>query len=113
MSFKQVRGASPREMIMGRRLEIARQMLLDAEEEATITAIATSLGFFELGRFSQRPTRCWSERRSRARMGPGATGPTPWTAATPHLRPGLIQPVSKLIVGAYNRQRVYSVSEAR
>jgi AraC-like DNA-binding protein len=54
MSFKRVRGCSPQAFITRRRLEAARQMLLRADQEATVTAIAMTLGFFELGRFSQR-----------------------------------------------------------
>jgi AraC-like DNA-binding protein len=64
MSFKRVRGMSPREVIMGRRLEIARHMLLGAEQNATVTAVATSLGFFELGRFAQRYRQRFGEAPS-------------------------------------------------
>ena len=64
MSFKRVRGKSPREIIMRRRLEIARQMLLSAEQDATITDVATSLGFFELGRFAQRYRQLFGEAPS-------------------------------------------------
>jgi AraC-like DNA-binding protein len=65
MSFKRVRGTSPHEIIMRRRLETARQMLLGAEEQnTTVTAVATSLGFFELGRFAQRYRQLFGEAPS-------------------------------------------------
>jgi AraC-like DNA-binding protein len=64
MSFKRVRGCTPQAFIMRRRLEVARQMLLGAGQEATVTAIAMSLGFFELGRFSQRYRQLFGETPS-------------------------------------------------
>ena len=54
MSFRRVRGCSPRAFIIRRRLEAARQMLLCAGAEATVTDIAMTFGFLELGRFSRR-----------------------------------------------------------
>ncbi|MGR4868272.1 AraC family transcriptional regulator [Variovorax sp. LARHSF232] len=64
MSFKRVRGCTPQAFIMRRRLQVARQMLLGAGEEATVTAVAMSLGFFELGRFSQRYRQLFGEAPS-------------------------------------------------
>lgn len=52
-SFKRVHGCTPHEFITRRRLDEARAMLMSGNE-ASVTAIATKLGFFELGRFSQR-----------------------------------------------------------
>ena len=63
-SFKRVLGCSPQEFITRRRLESARRMLLTAGGEATVTAIAMTLGFFELGRFSQRYRRHFGETPS-------------------------------------------------
>ncbi len=57
LTFRRLRGLSPSEAIMRRRLEAARRSLLGADEAATVTQIATDLGFFELSRFS----RCYRE----------------------------------------------------
>jgi transcriptional regulator GlxA family with amidase domain len=73
MSFRRVRGCSPRDFIIRRRLEAARQMLIASGHQATVTTVAMSLGFLELGRFSQRYRQQFGERpsttlmRSRAR----------------------------------------------
>lgn len=54
LSFRRVHDCTPREFITRRRLEVAHRMLLAADQASTVTAIALQLGFFELGRFSQR-----------------------------------------------------------
>jgi AraC-like DNA-binding protein len=54
MTFRRLRGYSPSEAILRRRLEAARRDLLHADEAATVTQIATDLGFYELSRFAQR-----------------------------------------------------------
>lgn len=54
LTFRRLRGYSPSEAIMQRRLEAARRVLLRADEAATVTQIATDLGFYELNRFAQR-----------------------------------------------------------
>ncbi|MBB3182072.1 helix-turn-helix domain-containing protein [Variovorax sp. Sphag1AA] len=64
MSFRQSRGYSPQEFLLRRRLEVARQMLTRARDGTTVTGIATTLGFFELGRFAQRYKRCFGETPS-------------------------------------------------
>jgi AraC-like DNA-binding protein len=64
MSFKRVRGCSPQAFILRRRLEVARQMLLAAGEASSVTAVAMQLGFFELGRFSQRYRQHFGETPS-------------------------------------------------
>jgi AraC-like DNA-binding protein len=51
-TFKRLRGQSPLRAILRRRLERARNALQSAEPGATVTEIATGLGFFELGRFA-------------------------------------------------------------
>lgn len=64
LSFRRVHGCSPHEFITKRRLEAARQKLLVATPEATVTAIATDLGFFELGRFAERYRQHFGETPS-------------------------------------------------
>jgi AraC-like DNA-binding protein len=54
LSFRRLRGCSPSDAIVRRRLEAARRVLLQADEDATVTQIATNMGFYELSRFSQR-----------------------------------------------------------
>jgi len=63
-SFKRVLGCSPRAYLLRRRLEVARQQLLSAGEEASVTSVATTLGFFELGRFSARYRQHFGESPS-------------------------------------------------
>ncbi|TJX80043.1 MAG: AraC family transcriptional regulator [Mesorhizobium sp.] len=63
-SFKRVHGCSPHEFVIERRIEAARQKLLAATPEATVTAIATDLGFFELGRFAERYRQHFGETPS-------------------------------------------------
>jgi AraC-like DNA-binding protein len=63
-SFKRIRGCTPQEFITRRRLELSRQMLLTAGAEDTVTAVAMALGFFELGRFSQRYRQHFGETPS-------------------------------------------------
>ena len=72
-SFKRIHGCSPQEFIIRRRLESARQLLVSATTEDTVTAIATRMGFFELGRFSQRYRRHFGETPS-ATLGRGRDG---------------------------------------
>jgi AraC-like DNA-binding protein len=64
ISFRRVLGCTPHEFITLRRLELARQMLMSESAEQTVTAIATKLGFFELGRFSQRYRQHFGESPS-------------------------------------------------
>jgi transcriptional regulator GlxA family with amidase domain len=64
LSFKRVHGCSPHEFIIKRRLEAARQNLLAATPETTVTSIATNLGFFELGRFAERYRKHFAETPS-------------------------------------------------
>jgi AraC-like DNA-binding protein len=64
LSFRRVHDCSPHEFVIERRLEAARQKLLAATPEATVTAIATDLGFFELGRFAERYRKHFAETPS-------------------------------------------------
>jgi AraC-like DNA-binding protein len=63
-SFKRVLGCSPQAFLIDRRLEEARRRLLGATSDATVTAVATNLGFFELGRFAQRYRERFAETPS-------------------------------------------------
>ena len=63
-TFKRLRGQSPLRAILRRRLERARDALQSAEPGATVTEIATGLGFFELGRFAVRYREQFGERPS-------------------------------------------------
>jgi AraC-like DNA-binding protein len=53
-TFKRCRGHTPTEAILRRRLERVHQALSAAGPGSTVTAIATGLGFVELGRFAIR-----------------------------------------------------------
>jgi AraC-like DNA-binding protein len=67
MSFRRVHGCSPQQFIINRRLDEARRQLLTSPK-STVTSIATGLGFFELGRFSQRYRERFGETPSAARV---------------------------------------------
>jgi AraC-like DNA-binding protein len=64
LGFRRAHGCSPQEFIIRRRLDSARHMLLEAGSDATVTAIAMTLGFFELGRFAQRYRQHFGETPS-------------------------------------------------
>ena len=52
-AFQEVRGVSPKRWALHARLAVVRHALRHPEvEHATVTAIATDHGFFELGRFA-------------------------------------------------------------
>jgi transcriptional regulator GlxA family with amidase domain len=53
-TFKRLRGHSLAQVLLGRRLERARETLGAAGSDTTVTDVATRLGFFELGRFATR-----------------------------------------------------------
>ncbi|WP_352678256.1 helix-turn-helix domain-containing protein [Mesorhizobium sp. M0618] len=79
LSFNRVHGCPPQEFIINRRLDEARQQLLVATHEATVTSIATGLGFFELGRFAQPYRRRFAESPSATRarsLGPRMSSET-------------------------------------
>ncbi|MEK1887326.1 MAG: helix-turn-helix transcriptional regulator [Phyllobacterium sp.] len=73
-SFRRVHCGSPREFLTRMRLERARQLLSVSGQQATVTAVATRLGFFELGRFSQLYSRHFGESPSATlgRLGSGS-----------------------------------------
>ena len=74
-AFRRVRGYSPSNAILRRRLERSRAALAAAGPDDTVTKIATELGFYELGRFAVRFRQEFGEkpsetlRRSRPRAG--------------------------------------------
>lgn len=52
-TFQRVRGYSPLNAVLQKRLELARNALLLATPEDTVTSIATDNGFLEMGRFAR------------------------------------------------------------
>jgi AraC-like DNA-binding protein len=64
LTFRRLRGCTPSEAITQRRLEAARRLLLHADGDATVTQIATDMGFYELSRFSRRYREHFGERPS-------------------------------------------------
>jgi AraC-like DNA-binding protein len=52
LAFQAHRGASPRAVLAGLRMERAREMLRGADPEASVTDIALAAGFTHLGRFA-------------------------------------------------------------
>ncbi len=53
-AFRRLRGCTPMQMVLRRRLEAAREMLRRATPQTTVTHVATECGFFNFGRFSCR-----------------------------------------------------------
>ena len=52
-AFADVHRASPKRYFLNQRLQSVRQALIDAgNKAATVTAVATDYGFYELGRFA-------------------------------------------------------------
>jgi len=65
-AFHHIVGVSPKQHIIRQRLQAARDALLAAVPgSATVTDIAMSYGFFELGRFAGRYRHTFGERPSR------------------------------------------------
>jgi transcriptional regulator GlxA family with amidase domain len=64
-AFHHIVGISPKQHIIRQRLQAARDALLAAVPgSATVTDIAMSYGFFELGRFAGRYRHTFGERPS-------------------------------------------------
>lgn len=63
-AFRRVRGYTPSNAILRRRLERSRAALAAAGPDDTVTKIATELGFYELGRFAVRYRQEFSEKPS-------------------------------------------------
>lgn len=64
LAFQAHRGASPREVIAGLRLEATRERLLRARPDDTVTAIALDCGVAHLGRFAAHYRACFGESPS-------------------------------------------------
>jgi AraC-like DNA-binding protein len=84
LAFQARRGMSPMRFVCERRLAAAHRRISNAESGDSITAIATSLGFTHLGRFSlafretfgESPSQTWLRRQGNAaRSDPAAPAP--------------------------------------
>jgi len=53
-AFRRLRGCTPMQRVMRRRLEAAHEMLRRATPETRVTQVAAECGFFNFGRFSSR-----------------------------------------------------------
>jgi AraC-like DNA-binding protein len=84
LAFQARRGMSPMRFVCERRLAAAHRRISNAETGDSITAIATSLGFSHLGRFSlsfretfgESPSQTWLRKQgTAARRDPAAPAP--------------------------------------
>jgi AraC-like DNA-binding protein len=62
--FRRYRGCTPRDAIAQRRLAYARQRLIEADPQTTVTEVAFDAGFFHLSRFAAQYARRFGERPS-------------------------------------------------
>jgi AraC-like DNA-binding protein len=61
-AFREQLDVSPQEYLMNHRLHLARQCLKSCDpEELTVAAVATKLGFFDVGRFAGRYCKLFDE----------------------------------------------------
>jgi transcriptional regulator GlxA family with amidase domain len=75
-AFHDVLGLSPKQYAIGQRLRAAREALCAADPATTtVTDIATTYGFFELGRFAGRYRNAFGEVPSQTLHQPAA----PWS----------------------------------
>ena len=63
-AFRVVYGLTPYRCLRAKRMQQAREMLLDAPLGSTVTSIAMHFGFLELGRFSVEYRAAFGERPS-------------------------------------------------
>ncbi len=64
-AFYRVHGVSPKQWMLAERLAAARRALREAQRPtATVTAVATDYGFFELGRFAASYREAFGEAPS-------------------------------------------------
>jgi AraC family ethanolamine operon transcriptional activator len=63
-AFRVIYGVTPYRCLRGKRMQQARDALLDAPARATVTSIAMHFGFLELGRFSVEYRAAFGERPS-------------------------------------------------
>jgi transcriptional regulator GlxA family with amidase domain len=64
LAFRRLRGYSPMQALMRRRLAFARRLLEHAGPGVNVTSVAMDLGFFNLGRFSVRYRNAFGESPS-------------------------------------------------
>jgi AraC-like DNA-binding protein len=64
LAFRRLRGCSPMQALMQRRLAFARRLLEHAGPGVNVTSVAMDLGFFNLGRFSVRYRNAFGEAPS-------------------------------------------------
>lgn len=77
LAFQRLRGHSPMESVLQRRLRHARQRLSSAKPGLTVTQVATDSGFYNFGRFSARYRQMFGESPSQTlRRTSGALGST-------------------------------------
>jgi AraC-like DNA-binding protein len=62
--FRSFKGLTPLQYVRNRRFQMARQLLLRSDAEASITTIATNCGFTHMGRFATEYRRRFGERPS-------------------------------------------------
>jgi AraC-like DNA-binding protein len=63
-TFRRLRGCTPMQAFLRRRLELAKRLLEDGILDRTVTDVATECGFFHLGRFSARYRALFGETPS-------------------------------------------------
>lgn len=63
-AFRRLRGYTPMEALVRRRLEAARQALRIASPHTTVTQVAADCGFFHFGRFASNYHRAFGEAPS-------------------------------------------------
>ncbi|MBV8602839.1 MAG: AraC family transcriptional regulator [Candidatus Eremiobacteraeota bacterium] len=62
--FLETYGLTPKAYVVSRRLDLVRRQLLAPSEGTTVTAAATSVGFFHFGRFAEAYRRLFGESPS-------------------------------------------------
>jgi AraC-like DNA-binding protein len=67
--FRKRFGCTPSEYLFGRRLELARGLLLGADDVTSVTAVAVECGFVNVGAFAARYFRAFEERPSETLRG--------------------------------------------
>ncbi len=67
--FRKRFGCTPSEYLFRRRLELARGLLLGAEDATSVTAVAIECGFVNVGAFAARYFRAFGERPSETLRG--------------------------------------------
>src|SRR5215471_8624662 len=74
-AFRAVHGVTPHRYLFSRRLHVARELLSsEADKPATVTEVATRLGFVELGRFAVAYRSAFGELPSETLRRSGRSG---------------------------------------